>query len=125
MSDPFEPIIKIGERLGELAAGLGLEMAQFLPVPDFSGHGNHTFQAIFVLPEGAVLQTEEDLPAELAPIPELDDELAGMLAATENKEQEDLRELQEAREAEKAEETKARMIAMRDKLRAGKGPLDD
>lgn len=125
-TDPFEPIIRIGERLAELAAEIGLEMAQFLPVPDFTRHGNHAFQAIFVLPEGAVLEgATEELPEELQPIPELDDELAGILAATDDHEAESLREAAREREAEKAEEAKKRMLAMRDRLRSGKGPLDD
>lgn len=140
MSDPVEPIKIIGDRLKEKADALGLEMVQFTLIPDFTGHGNHAIQAVFVLPEGAFVEEEAapvvedelpDIPA-FAAIPELDDELAGIMAATADAEEELVRAEEESvraahdqKEADFMEEARERALKLRQKLSEGKGPLDD
>lgn len=135
MNDPIEPIKRIGDRLREKAQELGLELVQFTLVPDFTDHGNHFVQAVFMLPDDAQAVDDEpeipDIPA-LAAIPELDDELAGIMAATADFEQETERQEEEAiraaRQAEEDEvmaEKRDRALALRQKLAAGKDILDD
>lgn len=127
MSDPIEPIRRIGDRLAELAEELGLQLIQFALMPDFERHGHDAITAVFAVPD-SIPEPTLDLPdmPELAPIPELDDELAAILNATEEQEKRDLVEEQEKAEREQEDDIAQRLMDLRSRVsRPGKGFLDD
>lgn len=82
MSDPMEPIRRLGERLAQEAAKLGLELRGFTVVPSFDGQPDHA-QALFIIDA-----TEIGKDAEQAEIDEQFVEMTRQLKSTELEEKE-------------------------------------
>lgn len=70
--DPLDPLVKVGEKLAEVAKELGLELVQFGVAPDMSGHGAHLAQAVFAFDKEKVADTvtktdeEREIDAQVA-----------------------------------------------------------
>lgn len=133
--DPLEPIVKIGERLREKAAEIGLDVQAFAVLPDFSGGTSHALQVVFTLTADAAAAVEPQLDdADIEPLPptEWDDDLAGILAATdeaetekETAEKEAIREAARQKEQEQTNDAVQRLLASREKLTRPGGFLED
>jgi hypothetical protein len=58
-NNPMEPIRRLGERLQELAAEIGLDLKTFVPVVDFEHEHGHMIQAVFIYNEPVAVASAE------------------------------------------------------------------
>lgn len=108
--DPLDPMIKVAEKLAEVAADLGLKMEQFGIAPDLTGHGAHMAQAVFSFDKEKLHDTVEKTDEQRA----IDAQVAEMERDFKKQQEEDA--MAEARE-------RAEQLAKN--LREGSGILDD
>lgn len=107
MTSPIDPLKLLGQRMAALANELGVDMHQFLVVPDLEGDA-HQVQVVFVLPD--LEEGEEEHPETLGV--DIDAETAAFMAEIEAHEAEATKEERDAAAIEK-------LLSVKDRLREG------
>lgn len=111
MSDPLEPVQKLGEQLKRVAQDLGLELQQFFVIPDMSGGAAHMAQAVFMVDAADVL-----------PAPEADSDLAPHDPELGAQFDEIIHGANKAAEEAKTDDAKDAILALKQRIEGG-GPI--